>query len=208
MDWSALGKGLALGFAMAAPVGPIGLLTIRRSLSMSTLHGFVTGLGAATADTFYGAIAAFGLTFLSHLLLQHQDSARLIGAVLLTVVGVRMFLAQPRLENKSEKNPSLWAAYFSSLLLTVTNPLTILSFLAVFAALGLASSAENYFSASALVAGIFFGSALWWFLLSTFSGIFRQKVTNRGMVWINRGSGVLILGFAAVALWSLVQSRF
>src|SRR5438477_9482083 len=168
-------KGLVLGFAIAAPVGPIGVLCIRRSLADGQAAGLATGLGAATADTLYGCVAAFGLTAVSDYLLKQRLWLGLIGGLFLCYLGVRTFLTKtsesPAVANRS----GLAGAYFSTFLLTVTNPMTILSFVAVFAGLGLATS-SNYLSAALLVAGVFVGSGLWWLLLSGGAALFRSRI--------------------------------
>ncbi len=197
-------EGIALGFAIAAPVGPIGLLCIRRTLAEGRLAGLVTGLGAATADALYGAIAAFGLTTLSYFLVSQQNLVRFIGGVFLCYLGVRTFLAQPQTVSNDRKAQTLRAAFVSTFALTLTNPLTILSFAAIFAGLGVGAQAGDYLSATALVAGVFTGSALWWLLLSGGVSLFRSRFTPASMRWVNRGAGALIVLFGISALLTLV----
>jgi threonine/homoserine/homoserine lactone efflux protein len=205
LDSSFFWKGLALGFSIAAPVGPIGLLCIRRSLTLGPKHGFITGLGAASADAFYGGIAGFGLSFLTSVLIAQQHWTRLVGGIFLGYLGVSIFLSKPAKEKDEQSSSTLFRSYISSLALTITNPMTILSFIGAFAGLGLASAAGNYASASTLVAGVFMGSASWWLLLSFGTGYFRKRISAAVMLWINRFSGILICGFAAAALISSAQ---
>ena len=204
MDISLLLKGLVIGFSIAAPVGPIGVLCIRRTLVQGRLYGFVSGLGAASADAIYGAIAGFGLTFISTFLVEQQTWLRLIGGLFLFVLGLKTLLEKPTDQAFSDQMNKLIDAYSSTFFLTITNPITIISFAAIFAGLGLASDSRSYFSAGILVFGVFAGSLLWWLLLSGGAGIFREKFTLNGLQWINRISGAIILGFGIFAFLSVV----
>jgi threonine/homoserine/homoserine lactone efflux protein len=209
MDLSIFIQGLIIGFSIAAPVGPIGVLCIRRTLTEGRLSGFVSGLGAATADAVYGSIAGFGLTFISIFLIERSQWLRLIGGGFLLYLGIRTFLAK----TKSTTDPdysivqrgNLTGNYFSTFGLTLTNPLTILSFAAIFAGLGIGStSSRNYLSAFILVIGVFLGSSSWWFLLSGIVVLFRQRIKSDSLIWVNRISGVIIIIFGIAALLSLL----
>jgi threonine/homoserine/homoserine lactone efflux protein len=168
-------KGLAIGFSIAAPVGPIGVLCIRRSLLEGRQVGLATGIGAATADAIYGCVAAFGLTVISSALVGYRSWLGFLGGLFLCYLGVRTFMSSPAARVAEIQGRGLLAAYLSTLFFTLTNPMTILSFVAVFAGLGLGSS-PNYLAASVLVTGVFIGSALWWLLLSSGVGLFRSRV--------------------------------
>jgi threonine/homoserine/homoserine lactone efflux protein len=205
-------RGLALGFAIAAPVGPIGVLCIRRTLAEGRLVGFVTGLGAATADATYGAVAAFGVSAVTSALVGARLWIHLLGALFLAWLGLRTLLARPsaKLAGAATDAPAtpgvgrrggLLAAWASTVALTLTNPTTILSFAAVFAGLGLVGA--SYAAAGVTVVGVFFGSALWWLLLSGGVNLLRARFDARAMRWVNVISGSLLLGFAAFALLSL-----
>jgi threonine/homoserine/homoserine lactone efflux protein len=198
-------KGVIIGLSIAVPVGPIGILCIRRTLTQGRIIGFLSGLGAATADAFYGAIAGFGLTFLSNLLVGQQTGLRLIGGGLLCIIGVKTFLSKPAEQGNSVEGNTLWGAYLSTFILTLTNPVTILFFAAVFAGLGVGSGSDHYLSAGILVSGIFLGSASWWLILSGFTGLLRGVFNVRRMQWLNRISGLIIIGFGLVAFLSLVR---
>lgn len=194
-------KGLAIGFAIAAPVGPIGLLCIRRSLAEGRLAGFATGLGAATADAAYGAIAAFGLTAISGFLVGQKRWLGLVGGIFLCYLGLRTFRSKPAVEQAEDRPSGLLSAYLSTLLLTLTNPTTILSFVAIFAGFGLGVS-PDYVTATMLVAGVFIGSAVWWLILSGGVGLLRDRVSPGWMQAANRLSGCLILAFGIYSLWT------
>ena len=199
-----LARGVLIGLSIAAPVGPIGVLCIRRTLAEGRAVGFCSGLGAATADALYGGIAGFGLTAVSGFLVGQQRWLRLVGGIFLLYLGLRTLLARPAERAAVARGKGLAGAYLSTLLLTLTNPTTILSFVAIFAGLGLASAARpDYRSAGLLVAGVFAGSALWWLALSGGVGAARGRFTPRALVWVNRVSGLIIAGFGALALLSL-----
>src|SRR4030066_1702005 len=158
MDMIYLYKGLIIGFSIAAPVGPIGILCIKRTLSSGRLVGLASGLGAATADALYGCIAAFGLTFISDFLIHQQAWLRLVGGLFLCYLGIKTFFSHPT-DSTQESNPGgLLNASGSTFFLTLTNPITILSFAAIFAGLGLGSVSKGYIPAGLLVAGVFIGS--------------------------------------------------
>jgi threonine/homoserine/homoserine lactone efflux protein len=192
-------KGLVIGFSIAAPVGPVGLLCIRRSMAEGQRVGFVTGLGAATADASYGCVAAFGLTGVSSFLVGHRIWLSLIGGLFLCHLGVRTLINNPVVRPENVQAGSLLSAYLSTLFLTLTNPTTILSFVAVFAALGMEVSA-NYLGAGSLVAGVFIGSALWWLLLSCGAAQFQSRLDHGWMHFINRLSGSVIFAFGIYSL--------
>lgn len=200
MDISFFSRGLIIGFSIAAPVGPIGVLCIRRTLAQGRAVGLISGLGAATADGLYGSIAGFGLTFISGFLVSQQVWLRIIGGIFLCYLGITTFLAKPAQSAAEATGKGLIGAYASTFFLTVTNPLTILSFAAIFAGLGVASAGSNYLDSGILVLGVFLGSALWWLLLSTGVSILRKKFDDRSLIWINRISGLIIIVFGIIAL--------
>lgn len=200
MDISFLLRGLIIGFSIAAPVGPIGMLCIRRTLAKGRASGLVSGLGAATADAIYGCIAGFGLTFISSILVSQQGWLRLIGGGFLCYLGLKTFLTRPAEQAASTGGNGLVGAYASTFFLTLTNPMTILSFAAVFAGLGVASASRNYVSAAVLVLGVFVGSALWWLTLSGVVSVSRARFNPHRLRSVNRISGVIITGFGLLAL--------
>ncbi len=212
MDLLGLGnllRGLLIGFSIAAPVGPIGVLVIRRTLADGRATGLLSGMGAASADAIYGCVAAFGLTTVSGFLVDQQLWMRLVGGAFLVYLGQRTFRQRPAEERRtptaSVRHAGLAGAYASTFFLTITNPLTILSFAAVFAGLGLAGQGAGYASAAVLVAGVFLGSALWWLLLSSGVSLFRSKLGPGALRWVNRISGSIILGLGVAALLSILR---
>lgn len=180
------------------------MLCIRRTLAEGRTSGLVSGLGAATADALYGCIAGFGLTAISNFLISQQVWFRAIGGLFLCYLGLKTFLSRPAEQAPSAKKDGVINAYASTFLLTLANPMTILSFAAIFAGLGLGSVSRDYASATALVAGVFTGSTSWWFILSTIASLFRTKLSLSGLRWTNRISGVIITGFGLLAVLSLI----
>lgn len=190
-------RGLIIGFSIAAPVGPIGLLCIQRTLTQGWLSGFVTGLGAATADAIYGSIAGFGLDVIAHFLLDERTWIHVVGGILLLLLGIRAFFAHPAKQAAlvTNRGPNLGWSYVSTLLLTITNPMTILSFLAVFAALGVANSPHEAASALFTITGVFLGSMIWWWCLSSLTSWLKHKLNSTTLLWLGRLSATIIVGF-------------
>lgn len=204
-NWILLLRGFLLGFSIAAPVGPIGVLCIRRTLADGRLTGFLSGLGAATADMLYGAIAAFGLSAVMNLLVNQQFWLRAIGGLFLLYLGIRTFLTKPSTESAPARGKGYFSAYLSTFLLTVTNPMTILAFLGMFSAILPAGRATSTITSATLVLGVFLGSATWWLALSGLVSLAREKFTPMWMQWVNRASGIIIIGFAVYTLTGLLK---
>lgn len=200
MDVALLFRSILLGFSIAAPVGPIGVLVIRRTLSEGHSAGLATGLGAATADAFYGLVGALGLTVLSSLLVGGQGWLKLFGGLFLCYLGWRTFTTPPSAAVVAGNSSTHWRAYGETFLLTLTNPATILSFTAMFASLGVGVGGAG--ATLAVVGGVFIGSALWWLALCAGVSLLKGKVTAETRVWINRLSGAVILTFGVVAIVS------
>jgi threonine/homoserine/homoserine lactone efflux protein len=164
------------------------------------LIGLVTGLGAASADGVYGCIAGLGITLVSGFLIAQANWIRLAGGLFLAYLGIIAILSRPAVQTAVAGGMSLLRAYTSTFFLTLSNPIPILSFAAIFTGLGAGLSAGNYSSVAIVVLGIFTGSASWWLLLSTSVGLLRNKVTPAVLLWVNRISGFAILVFAIVIL--------
>jgi threonine/homoserine/homoserine lactone efflux protein len=197
-------KGLLVGFLIATPVGPIGVLCIQRTLHKGKLHGMVSGLGAATADALYGFIAAFGLTFISNFLVKEQMWLRLVGGIFLCYMGARVFLSKSERRTASADSTSYVSDYVSAFILTFTNPTTFLAFAATFAGLGLVNIIEHHIAALLLVAGVFVGSGLWWLMLSGLAATFLGKLLFSRLAWLNKISGIIIIIFGIFILLTLI----
>lgn len=198
-------KGVLVGIVIAVPVGPVGVLCIRRTILHGRLAGFVSGLGAATADAIFGIIAGYGLTFVSDLLLDYKDWLRVAGAAFLLIIGIKALFADPHENGNTQRDPeTLIADYVSTFALTITNPITILAFLAIFAGIGFSGQDATLGRAAILVLGVWFGSLLWWAGLTLGSGWLRLSVDRRQLAWISRGSGGILLLSAVALIGSLL----
>ena len=198
-------KGIIVGFAIAAPVGAIGVLCIRRTLIGNYLLGVATGLGAGLADVCYAAIAAFGLASISDFLIAHEFWLKLIGGTALIYVGIRIFRTCPIKEREvNGEERSYIHAFISALFLTLTNPVTILAFVAIFAAMGVDHLDDNYYQPLALITGVAIGACGWWLSLCTGIMLMRSRISERSLIWINRISGGVLIAFAFAILISMV----
>jgi threonine/homoserine/homoserine lactone efflux protein len=198
-------KGALVGIIIAVPVGPAGVLCVRRTILQGRITGFVSGLGVATADAVFGIIAGGGLSVVSDLLLDYQNWLRFAGAAFLLCIGLRELRAEPRGIDRSQPDPeTLLRDYASTFLLTLTNPITILALLAIFAAIGFSGEQATFAGASVLVAGVWLGSLLWWAALTSGAAWLRLSFERQHLVWISRGSGGIILLFGMALLGSLL----
>jgi threonine/homoserine/homoserine lactone efflux protein len=197
-------RGLVIGFTIAAAVGPISLLVIRRTMEHGRLYGLVSGMGVASADASYAGIAAFGLTAVTGLLVSGRVVLGLVGGLVIAVLGMRTMLSRPVGVVTETARPGLARAFGSIYGLTMTNPMTILSFAAVFAGIGLAagssSGSSSFVDAAVVTLAVWAGSALWWVCLTAAVGWLRGRVTPAWLVWINRisGAALVVFGIGAV----------
>lgn len=205
MNTGLLIKSFVIGLSIAAVVGPISVLCIQRTLTRGYVYGLISGLGIATADGTYGSVAAFGLTAISTFLVHEEMWIRAIGGAFLLYLGIRTILSRPAEKAATAaKARNLPGAYASILLLTLTNPLTILSFAAIFAGIGVSDGKGGYIEATLVVLGVFLGSATWWLILTSSVSLLRKKITSRWLVWLNRISGTILVVFGVVALISVI----
>jgi threonine/homoserine/homoserine lactone efflux protein len=203
MDPAWLARGFVLGFTIAAAVGPISLLVIRRTLAEGRVVGLASGLGVATADATYGGIAAFGLTAITNVLVGGGRLLGIVGGIFLVWLAWQTTHSAPGTAAVAERRSGLRGAYLSILGLTLTNPLTILSFGALFAALGV--SGRTPLDAALLTLGVLAGSAAWWLVLTSAVAALRTRITPALLRAINYVSGVLIGIFGLVAIGLAVR---
>lgn len=196
----ALVTGALVGFSIAVPVGPVGLLCIRRSLSDGRLAGFVTGMGAAAADTLYGLAAAFSLTALTNFLVDHRTSFQLFGGLFMLGLGVATLRSRPVASTADRPAHHAGIAFVSAFAITATNPMTVFAFIGIFA--GLNHPAADTLASMRLVLGVFLGSAAWWLILSTGAAHFSRKLQSGGFRALNLIAGT---GIVLIALWQLAQ---
>lgn len=196
-------KGLAVGFVIAAPVGPVGILCISRTLALGKLAGYTTGLGATAADTIFGFVVAFGLGIVAAELLEFQGLLRAFGSILLCLIGGKILFDHSVSTPATPMRGNIITNFASAFLITITNPLTFISFAGIFAAIGIPDITDDLTKGVLLIAGVFVGSGAWWSFLTTIAGFFRVRVTEVSLRWINRVSGILILSFGIVLLATL-----
>jgi threonine/homoserine/homoserine lactone efflux protein len=196
-------KGLTVGVAIAAPVGPVALLCIQRALKGGWFAGLASGLGAAAADTLYGSIAAFSLSLIENFLIEHRYQIAIAGGVLLCLLGIRVLLMKPPQisERPSNSAAGLVGIFLGTFMLTLANPTTVLSFIAIFAAVNISAASGDYSAAGLLVLGVFIGSGVWWLCLALGVGVVRHRLDDAILRWIGRASAALVIGFGIYTLW-------
>ena len=199
-----LAEGILVGFAVAAPVGPVAVFSIERTLHHGLVAGLAVGLGAALADTILGAVVGFGLTFVADMVTHNGGPIRLVGGVLLIVMGAVLVLSRKRTRRRPITAADLAHTFLSAFMITITNPITVFAFLAIFAGLGFTESVTSFGAAGLFVGGVFLGAALWWLSLSAMVARFRDKVSQGTLAAIKGASGYLILGFGIYALGTVV----
>lgn len=201
---SILLKCLFIGFAIAAPIGSVGILCINRALHDGFKSAFITGLGAAVGDTIFGCIAAFGLTVIADFITNEQVWLRLIGGGIIIIAGYQTF-RRGHIEYHHKPQKQYANHFFTSIVMTVTNPITIVAFIGVFAAVGIGNYPLNYLQTGSLVFAIFIGALAWWFLLSVGISYFRDKFTPRLLIRINHIAGIALI---TLGLWALCSGIF
>lgn len=200
-------NGFLFGLVLAAPVGPVGVLCVQRTLSEGRLHGLLSGLGAAVGDAIYGAIAAFGISAIQAWIANHQSGLRMAGGFFLLALAAKTLFARVRSETR-KKNPgeihteSLVQDFISTFFLAITNPLTMLTFAGLFVTLGVTEAGDSVGNAALLVTGVFAGSALWWFALASTANLARPYLDGSYQKWVSRISAAILIGFGAYALIS------
>jgi threonine/homoserine/homoserine lactone efflux protein len=196
-------QGVLMGLVVAVPVGPLGLLCINRALALGPTYGLFSGLGVATADALAAGIAALGITLISSFLSAHQMILRLIGGAFLCYLGCKIYMTEPVAQAPIKNMNGLLGAYATTFFLTFSNPVTILSFVAIYAGWHVPSVDGHYIAAATLTLGVFTGSALWWVALFVCLEACHGKVNLRFLFWVHRVSGAIIAAFGIVVLLSL-----
>jgi threonine/homoserine/homoserine lactone efflux protein len=206
MEWMTfLAKGILIGFVASIPLGPVGVICVQRTLTRSRRSGFVSGVGAATADTLFATFAAFFLAVVLAFVQRHLDLLKVVGGIVVIIVGVSIFLKNPVVQirrNRAGKG-SLWSDYLSVFGITLANPALILMFMALFATFGIGGGIPHNEGAG-LIGGVFLGAALWWFILTFWISLLRKRFRPRHLLYLNRISGALIVLLGAFAIISLV----
>lgn len=193
-------KGCIIGFSIAMPVGPIGLLCIKNSLSKGMAYGLMAGLGAACADTLFGALGGFGVSAIGIFLERYHLVLELFWGIFLLYLGARTFFEKIGETKEAGLSEGYFQVFFSTFLLTLTNPMTVISFAGVYAGLGVGALSDDFLTPLIITAGVFIGSSVWWLILSAGSACFRQTMNEIARKWLNRVSGGIIFGFGIFAL--------
>ncbi|PFY97052.1 lysine transporter LysE [Bacillus pseudomycoides] len=201
-------KGLTIGFSIAAPVGPIGILCILRTLENGRFVGFMSGLGAATADGLYSLITGLSLTVITNYLINQQLWFQLIGGIFLGYFGVKTYKSKPSNTLTKSKNEQNIKAYASTFFLTITNPVTILSFIALFSGIGIANSDIDLMEKLILVLGVFLGSILWWLFLSIVVSLLKNRINAYSLIIINKTSGLILLLFSLRSFYDVLITTY
>jgi threonine/homoserine/homoserine lactone efflux protein len=193
-------KGIAIGFLMAAPIGPIGILCARGTIIYGIRRGFTIGLSGASGDIIYAIAAAFGVKLIFDLVAAHQPLMRLVGGILLIAAGLYTFRSQPKTNVNVTHKVGETGIFASTFLLALTNPLTLFGYAAAFSAIGIPRFLGHRTSIVMLIAGVFLGSSLWFSFLVWLSHHFKEKVTMRGVIIINKAAGSLLVLFGVIGV--------
>ncbi|MCU4175442.1 LysE family translocator [Carboxylicivirga sp. N1Y90] len=205
MNWSYIVDGIIIGVSASIPLGPIGVLCVQRTLNKGRLSGFVSGLGAAVSDTIYAIIAGFSLSFIVGFIETQMLWIQIIGASILIGLGLKIFFTNPaiQLRRQKKRSTSLIQDFFSTFILTITNPLAVFLFLAFFAGFRVVEVEQSSFERFMLIAGVFIGASAWWFTLSSLINLLRSRINLRRLFWLNKiaGSTIVILVCVAFSIW-------
>ncbi len=200
-------KGLLIGFIVSAPLGPVGLLCIKRVMNRGLFQGYATGVGAALSDGFYAALAAFGLAFVMNFLIREEHWLRLIGGLFMIGIGIFWLIKKKTYEDFKEapaKSHHIGEAFSTAFLLNLADPLLLIVYIAIFSGFGLSNASHSFTSALSLVVGVIMGAAAWWFVLVHTVLIFRKKLTAHALFVINRIMAYLVIAFGVFVLVTLV----
>jgi threonine/homoserine/homoserine lactone efflux protein len=202
-----IAKGILIGLLVSIPLGPIGVLVIQRTVNKSRMAGLLTGMGAALSDTVYAIVAGFSLTFVIDFIRAHEMLFQVIGALVVLALGIHIFLTNPvkDIRRNRLRGSTHFQDIVSSFLVTLSNPLTVFVFLAVFTSSGVVVSLEHPYYSLFVILGIFSGAFLWWFSLSGIVSLFRHKINLRILWWINKTAGAIIILFVLITVIVVVQ---
>lgn len=200
-------KGILVGLLASIPLGPIGVICIQRTINKGRLSGFLSGVGAATADTIFATIAGFSLTFIINFIEEKQRIIEIIGGIVIIILGFKTFYTNPasQLRRHKKKQNKLIEDFISVLLLTITNPFAIFLFVGMFAALGIAYNGENMLLSLVTLAGVFLGATSWWFTLSSLVNLFRKRFRLKQLWWINKIAGAVIFTLGVLAIVNVIR---
>lgn len=202
MDFIYFLKGFIIGFSLPIPIGPAGILCIRRTIAYGKIHGILTGLSAAISDMIYSIIAAFGITFISNFISSHIKEFHLVGGIILILLGYRTSRSHSMKDLAIKQSLAPVLSFFSTFLVTFTNPMTVFAYAIVLASIGIGNKINDQTSILLIVAGAFTGSLSWYLILTYLSSYFKEGIISRGLPLVNRIAGYFLMLFGAIALWS------
>jgi len=205
MDLSLFFKGFLVGVIISAPIGPVGALCIQRTMNNGWLSGILSGIGAAVGDSIFAVAAVFGLTYISGILDERQAWFRIAGGIILLYFGLRVYLSKPRNCLEGDISVNHFGTFGSAFLLTISNPLVILSILAIFAVLGIVNPSTSYYSTVLLILGVFSGAMFLWTITCHILSNYRNRIGNRGVLLVNKITGLFILACSGYAFLSLLR---
>ena len=200
-------EGITIGLCTSIPVGPIAILIIQRTLQKGRMHGFTSGLGAATSDTFYALLAIVWLSVVLSFIEENKLIIQIIGSAIMVIFGVYIFFQNPakNIEKSKTDKSSYWQEYLTAFFLTLSNPLMIFLYIGLFAQYNFISSESHFIEIAIGICSVFLGAALWWFLLTLLASVFRKRFNIRGLWILNKATGILISVIALVALISSIS---
>jgi threonine/homoserine/homoserine lactone efflux protein len=195
-------KGIIVGLLASIPLGPIGVLCVQRTINKGRLSGFFSGMGAACADTVFATVAGFSLSFIMDFVEEWKTEFQIGGGILILLLGLKIFMTNPisQMRKTRRQKNRLFEDFVSVFLLTVSNPMAIFLFVALFAYVNVVADGGNFMSAGAVLGGVFFGASVWWFTLTSFVNMYRKRFRIRQLWWINKIAGgvVMLIGIATV----------
>lgn len=202
-------EGIVIGLLATIPLGPIGVICIQRTINKGRLSGFISGMGATVADTIYATIAGFSLAFIINFIDAHRLIIEVFGGVIIIILGIRTFNNNPvtQLRRHKKRKNKLFEDFISTLLLTITNPLMIFYFLALFAAGNIVESSSIGYT-FITIAGVFMGGVIWWYVLTTLVASFRHRFRLKHLWWINKIAGGIIIVLGVLALLNAMRKLF
>lgn len=200
-------EGITIGLCTSIPVGPIAILIIQRTLQKGRMHGFTSGLGAATSDTFYALLAIVGLSVVLSFIEENKLIIQIIGSAIMVIFGIYIFFQNPakNIEKSKTDKSSYWQEYLTAFFLTLSNPLMIFLYIGLFAQYNFISSESHFIEIAIGICSVFLGAALWWFLLTLLASVFRKRFNIRGLWILNKATGILISVIALAALISSIS---
>jgi threonine/homoserine/homoserine lactone efflux protein len=203
-------KGIIVGLLASIPLGPIGVICVQRTINKGKLSGFLSGMGAASADTIFAAIAGFSLSFIISYIEEKQILFQAIGGIIVLLLGIKIFYTNPirQLRRHKKKKNSLLEDYLSVLIVTITNPLAVFLFIALFASLGMVTEKTGWFHSIIITIGVLIGAALWWYILTSLVDKYRRKFRLKQLWWINKISGAAIFTLGAIAIIGSLVLRY